>query len=77
MNKSQSDLVRFYLVENHPVKIAETFEGGLTAFVLNKETGEFFQNGKYVLDISFGRGDIEEVSEKVFNERVLMLITNT
>jgi hypothetical protein len=63
-------LIGFYLVDNHPIKIEEKENGNVVAISINSKTGEFFENPKYITEIAFGNGDIEQVSQKEYEYRI-------
>jgi hypothetical protein len=63
MNKNTESLVGFYLVDGQPIKIGYGEGGGVTAIVFDRKTSSFIQNPKYVFEVAFGNGDIEQISE--------------
>lgn len=66
-----NDLPKYYLVDERPVKMVETEDGGLGAYALNWKTGEFVLAMKYLAEIyKIERDDVERVSEEEFNRKV-------
>jgi hypothetical protein len=64
-----SHLIGFYLIDGRPVKVHRV-DNGLTATIFDVRMATFSCDPKYVLEIAFGRGDIETISESQYDSAV-------
>lgn len=65
-----NDLPAFYLVNDRPVKLLETPDGGLTVLVYNWKTGEFDRDMSYLSRCSEPGKDVDKLTESDFNQYV-------
>jgi hypothetical protein len=61
------DLPVYLLVNDRPVKVIETEDGGLDVLVLNLQTGEFQRNLDYLDAYLEGGRDVEVLTEQEFS----------
>ncbi|MGA7937187.1 MAG: hypothetical protein WCA35_26790, partial [Kovacikia sp.] len=63
----------YFVVNNRPVKVVATADGGMNVLILNMTTGELEQNMAY-LTLCFEPGqDVQRLSEEEFNTRISSL----
>ncbi len=60
----------YYTVNDRPVKMVETPDGGLDVLALNMRTGEFERAMDYLSKCLGHVGDVDVLSEAEFHERV-------
>jgi hypothetical protein len=63
------NLPRYFVVGSRPVKFVATQDGGMAILKYDWQTGEFVYGMEYLSKV-YGRGDIDELSEKEFDEYV-------
>ena len=64
------ELPHYSIVGIRPVKAVATESGGMAIFTYDWKTGEFELAMEYLEQIFFGKGEVEQVSEKAFEEYV-------
>ncbi|NJN07491.1 MAG: hypothetical protein HC815_05690 [Richelia sp. RM1_1_1] len=64
---------QYFIVGDRPVALQKTDDGGLTCLAYNWDTGNLERNMSYYLKVSNMEGEIDEVSEEVFNQKVEQL----
>lgn len=62
--------VRYYLVNDRPVKFVPTHDGGMDVLALNMRTGEFQREMEYLSKVTDPFADVDTVKENEFAERV-------
>ena len=67
------ELPEYYTVNDRPVKVISTSDGGLDVLVMNWQTGEFERNIDYLPYGSDAWKDIDKFSEEQFNQYVEQL----
>lgn len=60
----------YFAVNNRPVKMIPTPEGGMDVLALNMQTGTFERAMEYLSKCLAPGGDVEELSEEDFTRRV-------
>lgn len=63
-------LPHYSIVGMRPVKAVATGEGGMAILAYNWQSGEFDLAMDYLEPIFFGKGEVEQVSEEVFEKYV-------
>ncbi|MEO6954923.1 MAG: hypothetical protein ABI321_24195 [Polyangia bacterium] len=67
---SKRALPWYYAVNDRPVKMVATSDGGMEVMVLDMKTGEFKRDMSYLSQVSDGGKDVDEFDETAFNRRV-------
>jgi hypothetical protein len=67
-----NELPEYYAVNDRPVKMIPTDEGGLDVLAMNLKTGEFERDMSYGHRI-FGTSDIDQFTEAQFEDYVATL----
>lgn len=68
-----SNLPQYYAVNDRPVKMIATPEGGRDVLVMNMKTGEFERDMSYGYQIHEPGKDVDQFTEPEFNEYVAVL----
>ncbi len=71
------NLPHYAIVGIRPVKAVTTKEGGLIILAFNWETGKFDPAMEYLEVIFFGKDEVEQVPEEVFEKYVAKLRRNS
>jgi hypothetical protein len=72
MNEN-SDLPKYYAVNDRPVKMIATPEGGRDVLVMNMRTGEFERDMSYGYQVLEPGKDVDQFTEQEFDEYVVVL----
>ena len=64
------NLPEYYTVNDRPVKVISTLDGGVDVLVMNLKTGEFERNIDYLPYGADAWKDIDKFSEEQFNRYV-------
>ena len=60
----------YYVVGLRPVRFVPTPQGGLAVLKMNWETGAFEYGNEYLDKVTYGKDDVEAVSEDEFIQHV-------
>ena len=74
--KSKLPESEYYSVNDRPVKIVSTVDGGRTVLVMNLHTGEFERDMSYLSRCYNPEQDVERLSETEFEQYVSQLRHN-
>ena len=69
-NDFYSPKPEYYAVNDRPVKMLPTADGGRTVLVMNMKTGEFERDMSYLSRCYNPEQDVDEFSEEEFNQYV-------
>lgn len=61
---------QYFIVGDRPVTLQKTKDGGLTCLAFNWETRKLERNMSYYMKVSNMEGEVDEVSEETFNQKV-------
>jgi hypothetical protein len=73
MMNSSSELPKYYAVNDRPVKLIDTAEGGQDVLVMNLKTGEFERDMSYGDHIHAPFKDVDQFTEAEFDDYVATL----
>jgi hypothetical protein len=73
---SSSELPKYYAVNDRPVKMIATPEGGRDVLVMNLKTGEFERDMSYGSRIHEPGQDVDQFTEEDFNDYTTQLWQN-
>jgi hypothetical protein len=68
-----SDLPQYYAVNDRPVKMIATSEGGRDVLAMNMRTGKFERDMSYGYQIHEPGKDVDQFTEQEFKEYVAVL----
>lgn len=71
--ESQPAAIEYYTVNDRPVKMMPTKDGGRTVLVLNWQTGEFEVDMSYLSRCYNPEQDVDRLSQEVFEQYVSQL----
>ncbi len=66
----QSDLTRYYAVNDRPVKMVATLDNGMDVLALNMRTGEFERDMGYLTKVYDPFADVDILNKEEFEARV-------
>ncbi|MGF1494050.1 MAG: hypothetical protein ACFBSC_16665 [Microcoleaceae cyanobacterium] len=64
------ELPRYCLINQQPVKVIRTSEGGMDVLAYCSETDQFQRRMDYLTRVTLGGDDVELVSEKKFQQQI-------
>jgi hypothetical protein len=70
---SNSNLPEYYAVNDRPVKLVPTEEGGMDVLVLNWKTGDFERDLSYLSRCYDPSQDVDQFTEVEFNAYIAQL----
>ena len=68
-----TELIEYYAVNDRPVKVITTSQGGGDVMVMNMRTGEFERDLSYGYRIREPGKDVDKFTEQEFDDYVLVL----
>lgn len=68
--QSQLPEVEYYTVNDRPVKMVPTIDGGRKVLVMNLQTGEFESDMSYLSRCYNPEQDVEQLSETIFERYI-------